>query len=236
MVATLMVATSAAGLWVHELYHDAPWASAAFRGGDLVTLVVAAPALIVALLLSRRGSRRAQLVWAGILAYSVYNCAFYVFGAVFNDVFLLHVALFSLSLFALALTLANLDVAGIGAGFGRRTPVRCISAFLMVVAAGLGGMWIFSSLRFAATGKLPDGVMPASGVHLVYTLDLALVVAAPGAGGHSAVAANGLGLRLGSGAELLWQSASSISCPRPSSKPMRTLPAPRRSTYSSCPW
>lgn len=107
IVALLMVAASAAGLWVHGLYHDALWASTAYRGGDLVTLVVAAPAQTAALLLSRRGSRRAQLVWVGILAYSVYNYAFCVFGSVFNDVFLLHVALFSLSVFALALTLAN---------------------------------------------------------------------------------------------------------------------------------
>jgi hypothetical protein len=176
IVAVVMIAASAAGLWVHGLYQDAPWASAAFRGGDLVTLVVAAPTLVAALLLSRRGSRRAQLVWAGTLAYAVYNFAFSVFGTTFNDIFLLHVALFSLSLFALALTLANLDVAGIGAGVGRRTPARWISAFLLLVAAVLGGMWIFSSLRFAATGELPEGIMPAAGVHLVYTLDLALVV------------------------------------------------------------
>jgi hypothetical protein len=37
-------------------------------------------------------------------------------------------------------------------------------------------MWSFFSLRFAATGRLPEGIMPGSGVHLVYTLDLALVV------------------------------------------------------------
>ena len=176
IVAVLMVAASAAGVWVHGLYKDAPWASAAFRGGDLVTLVVAVPVLVAALLLSRYGSRRAQLVWAGTLVYAVYNGAFSVFGTAFNDVFLLHVALFSLSLFALALTLANLDVAGIAAGFAKRTPARWISAFLLLVAAGLGGMWTFVSLRFAATGELPDGVMPATGLHLVYTLDLSLVV------------------------------------------------------------
>jgi hypothetical protein len=176
MVAVLMVAGSAAGLWVHGLYRDAPWASAAFRGGDLVTLVVAAPTLVAALLLARRGSRRAQLVWAGTLAYAVYTYAFLVFGAAFNDVFLLHVALFCLSLFALALLLANLDVPALAASLGRRTPARWIGAFLLAVAAGLGGMWTFSSLRFALTGRLPDEIMPASGVHLVYTLDLALVV------------------------------------------------------------
>lgn len=176
MIAVLMVVASAAGLWIHELYQDPTSVSAAFRGGDLVTLVVAAPVLAVALLLAVRGSRRAELVWVGVLAYSVYNYAFYVFGAAFNDVFLLHVGLFCLSVFALALALATLDVAGLGGRFGARTPARWIGGYLLATAAVLGGMWSFFSLRFAATGTLPDGVLPASAVHLVYTLDLGLLV------------------------------------------------------------
>ncbi len=68
---------------------------------------MAAPTLVVALLLARRGSRRAQLVW------------------------------------------------------WRPVWVACGPS---------------PRLGFAATGRLPDGVMPASGLHLVYTLDLALVV------------------------------------------------------------
>jgi hypothetical protein len=176
MIAVLMVVASAAGLWIHELYQDPTSVSAAFRGGDLVTLVVAAPVLAVALLLAVRGSRRAELVWVGVLAYSVYNYAFYVFGAAFNDVFLLHVGLFCLSAFALALALATLDVAGLGGRFGARTPARWIGGYLLLTAAVLGGMWSFFSLRFAATGTLPDGVLPASAAHLVYTLDLGLLV------------------------------------------------------------
>jgi hypothetical protein len=175
LVAVLTLAAGAAGLWIHGLYHDAAWASAAFRGGDLVGLLVA-PGLAVALLLAVRGSRRAQLVWVGLLAYSVYNYAFYVFGGTFNDVFLLHVALFSLSVFALALALGNLDVAGIGKRFGARAPARWISAYLLLMAVALGGMWSFYSLRFAVTGRLPDDVLPPSGMHLVYTLDLGLLV------------------------------------------------------------
>jgi hypothetical protein len=60
------------------------------RGLTARELVVAAPALIVALLLSLRSSQRAELVWAGMLAYSAYSYAFYVFGVTFNDLFLLH--------------------------------------------------------------------------------------------------------------------------------------------------
>jgi hypothetical protein len=62
VIAVLMVVASAAGLWLHRLYQDPAWATAAFRGGDLATLLVAAPLLAGALLRSLRGSRRAHLV------------------------------------------------------------------------------------------------------------------------------------------------------------------------------
>ena len=40
---------------------------------------------------ARRGSQAAQAVWLGALAYSVYNYAYFAFGADFNDVFVLHI-------------------------------------------------------------------------------------------------------------------------------------------------
>jgi hypothetical protein len=61
MVAALIAASSAAGLWIPALYRDAPATEAIFRAYDLVSLIVVAPALLVASLLSRRGSVRAQL-------------------------------------------------------------------------------------------------------------------------------------------------------------------------------
>jgi hypothetical protein len=46
---------------------------------------------------------------------------------------------------------------------------------LMLVGAGLAGMWVFYSLRFAFTGALPDEselLLPIQAVHLAYALDL----------------------------------------------------------------
>jgi hypothetical protein len=149
------------------------------RAYDLVTLVIAVPALAIALLPSLRGSPRVQLVWLSTLAYSVYNYAIYVFGSAFNDLFLVHVALFSLSVFALALALANLDVAAMARAFRTRTPVRVVSGLLLLLAVGLGAMWVFYALRFAFTGAFPEEsllVLPAASVHLGYVLDLALLV------------------------------------------------------------
>ncbi|MGZ8578601.1 MAG: hypothetical protein ACXWWX_03605, partial [Actinomycetota bacterium] len=100
-VAALMIAASVAGLVIDGVYREDDWAREALRGGDLVTLMLAAPILIVALTLSIRGSHRAEPVWIGMLIYAVYNYAFYAFGTTFNDLLLLHIALLSMSVFAL---------------------------------------------------------------------------------------------------------------------------------------
>jgi hypothetical protein len=59
-----------------------------------------------------------------MLAYLVYTYAYYLFGPPFNDLFLLHPAVFSSSLFALVLTVCALDVPGVAARFSPRTPRR----------------------------------------------------------------------------------------------------------------
>jgi hypothetical protein len=179
MVAALIAATSAAGLWIPALYRDAPATEAIFRAYDLVSLIVVAPALLVTSLLALRGSVRAQLSWAGLLAYCVYGYAFYVFGAAFNAVFLLHLSVFMLSIVALLFTLANLDVVGIANSFRARTPVRTVSALLLLLAVPIGAFWVYFSLRMAVTGELPADtllVQAESGLHLAYVLDLTLLV------------------------------------------------------------
>jgi hypothetical protein len=179
MIVMLMTVSSAAGLWIPELYRDAPATEAMFRGYDLVSLIILSPGLLAATLLARRGSVRAQLSWAGLLAYCVYGYAFYVFGTVFNDVFLAHVAVFTLSIAALVLTLANLDVASVAGSFGERTPVRSVSVLLLLLAIPIGSLWVFFSLRMAVTGQPPADtllVQSKAGLHLAYVLDLALFV------------------------------------------------------------
>jgi hypothetical protein len=179
LILTLMVIASAGGLLITDLYRDAASVNAMLRAYDLVTLTVVAPVLALVLLPSVRESRRAQLVWVSALAYGAYNYAMYVFGSAFNSFFLMHVALFSLSVFALALALVNLDVTAMARQFRRRAPVRVISGLLLLTGVSLGAMWIFYSLRFAFTGEFPKEsllVLPQEAIHLGYTLDLALLV------------------------------------------------------------
>ncbi|MFC3898378.1 hypothetical protein ACFOWZ_43510 [Lentzea rhizosphaerae] len=181
LVAVLMIVSSVAGLWIPGLYQDPLEVGAMLRAYDLVTLALAAPLLVGSLVMSRRGSVGAQLIWLGVLMYSVYNYAIYVFGSAFNDVFLVHVTVLPLSIAAAVLLLLNLDADEVRGRFRPGTPVRSISVALLLVGLGLAGMWVFHSLRFAFTGAPPgesELVLPMQAVHLAYALDLALFVPA----------------------------------------------------------
>jgi hypothetical protein len=179
-LAILLAAGSAAGLFVDDLYRDPAAVAAMFRAYDLTALMIIAPLLAVTLLPALRRSARAQLLWAGGLAYSVYHSAFYVFGTEFNDIFLIHVAVFSLSVFALGLALANLNVSGIARRFAERTPARLVGGILLFLAGTLAVFWAVPSIRFAFTDELPQEgsklIVPIAITHLGWVLDLSLLV------------------------------------------------------------
>jgi len=177
IIAVLAMVAPAGGLLLDGLYRDNLFVTSAWQGNDLVTLIIAVPVLVGALLFSRRGSRRALLVWMGVLDYMLYNYAFYLFGAAFNRFFLIYVALLALSILALIFGLANLDVHEISRRFRERTPVRWISGYLLLVAVGLSAIYVAQSLGFILTGQLPPIVTrtdhPTS---VVFALDLTLLV------------------------------------------------------------
>jgi hypothetical protein len=177
IIAVLTIVASAGGLLIDDLYRDNAYATSAWQGTDLATLVVAVPLLIAALILAQRGSRRAQLVWLGMLDYTLYNYAYYLFGTTFNRFFLIYVALFTLSIFAPILALSKIDFESVGQGFRAKTPARWIGGYMAFVAAGIGGLWIAQSLSFVATGEVPQFIIQvAHPTSIVFALDLSLVV------------------------------------------------------------
>jgi hypothetical protein len=177
LIAVFATIAAAGGLSIHGLYRDNIWIVSAWRGNDLVTLLVAVPLLVGALLSSRRGSVRAQLVWLGMLAYMLYGYAFYLFGAAFNRFFLVYVALFALSVWGLIVTVPRVDVVRIGGSFSRRTPARLIAAYMLLTGLGLGTAWIAMSLGFVVTGKVPAPVVASDHpTGIVFALDLSLLV------------------------------------------------------------
>jgi hypothetical protein len=151
--------------------------AAGWPGNDLVTLVVAAPLLAGSLVLARRGSDRARLVWPGMLYYTLYNYAFYLFGAAFNPLFLVYVALFALPFFALIFALAGMDVDALSRGFGPRTPVRVVGGAMCLLGGGLGAFWIALSLPGPLAAQTQAIIVRYGGVtNLIAALDLTFIV------------------------------------------------------------
>lgn len=178
LAAALALGAALTGLLVDGVYTGDGSTAEMFRGYDLVTAVVVVPGLAIALR-TRRGSVRAQLACVSLVAYLVYTYAYYLFGTGFNDLFLLHTAVFATALWALVLTLVALDVSSVAERLNPRSPVRVVAGILCALAAGLGGMWIYFAVDNAQTGNLPAGsqlVETDSVVHLGMALDLSLLV------------------------------------------------------------
>ncbi|MBD0292630.1 MAG: hypothetical protein ICV70_03520 [Jiangellaceae bacterium] len=179
LVAALALAASLAGLLIDGIYTGAAATAEMFRGYDLVTAVVVVPSLAVASRLARRGSIRAQLVTTSLLAYLVYTYGYYLFGTGFNDLFLVHTAVFAIGVIALVLTVTDIDVVHVADHFDPRTGVRITAGILGALAVGLGGMWVYFAVDNAITGDVPGGsqlVETDTIVRLGMALDLALLV------------------------------------------------------------
>src|SRR6185437_4934995 len=107
MLAVMALVASAVGVFYPAVFRDTAVTAGNARGTDLVILVVALPALVIAMALTARGSLRAQIVWLGALGYILYNAIFFAFAVAFNPLFLVYIAVLSLALRAfVALLLA----------------------------------------------------------------------------------------------------------------------------------
>lgn len=177
-VAVLAAGAALCGLLLDDIYTGAGSTAQMFRGYDLVTAILIAPALVMAVARARRGSLVGHLAAAALLAALVYTYAFYIFGSGFNDLFLLHLGVFSTALAALVLALARIDVEA-AAQLAARARVWPAAAALALLAVSLGGMWVAAAVTNAVDGAVPAGsalVETVGTVHLSVVLDLGVQV------------------------------------------------------------
>jgi hypothetical protein len=116
------------------------------------------------------------MLWVGSLYYMFYNYAFYVFILPVTKLYLPLIAIFTLSAFALALGLSNLDVEAISRRFSPRTPARPIAVYLLVWAAMVAGLWISQWLKFLFTGTVPQVNGDQNAYRVIAAVDLSFMV------------------------------------------------------------
>lgn len=176
-VAALAAVAALGGLLLPGLYAaETEWAAPQMRGQDAVTLIAA---LLLGALLPAvgRGSGGASLAWIGLLGYMWYTYTAAAFTYRLNTFFLVYVALFSLSTFALVAAGAGIDARAIQAKFDAGTPRRAVAIFLLLLGVLLSVLWLGQLAPFYLNGTLPELVVKAeTPTNFVYVLDLGLVV------------------------------------------------------------
>ncbi len=148
------VTINARGLY----YWDTVSSAAQMQANDLVALVLGLPLLTVSAWLARRGSLRGRLLLAGTLGFILYTYITMCFGAHYNALFLVYVALFSLSLFAFVLVMMSFDLETLPGRFSEKLPRGWIAGLLFFAAAFLSLAWLG---RIAAT--FAPGAVPRAG-------------------------------------------------------------------------
>jgi Na+-transporting methylmalonyl-CoA/oxaloacetate decarboxylase gamma subunit len=101
-----------------------------------------------------------------------------VFGAAFNDMFLVHVIAFSSSIFALIVTAISVDASAIAARYRTGARVRAVAGLLVVVCGVFAILWSSFSISYALSGRLSLGAATLEGMHTVFAIDLSLMVPA----------------------------------------------------------
>ncbi len=160
----------------HGLYrYDTVNSSSQEIGTDIVTLIIGVPLLITGIVLSRKGTLRGQLLLTGALGYFLYTYGAMCFLTAFNPLFLVYVALFSLSLFGFILSMKNLDVDEVTRHISDGFPRRAIATYFIIVAVFLTLAWLGLVASPSLTWTPPNGLESAITM-VIQALDLGVIV------------------------------------------------------------
>ncbi|WP_256290836.1 hypothetical protein [Halobellus inordinatus] len=172
----LAIMGTSVGLFVPEFYRDAEVLLPQLYGQDLLTLGIAVPTLAGALYYAHQGSLRGYVVWLGVTGYLLYTYASYALLTAFNELYLVYVALFGLTLFTLIGGIARIDPTDLEEAFDDH-PVRGYVAFQLLVAGLVALMWLAEVGPASLTGTRPPSIAETTlPVPVIQSLDLGVVV------------------------------------------------------------
>ncbi len=158
-IAILAGIATLSGLFWKGLYkHETISMAAQAMGQDLITLVICIPILLGSLYLIQKNSLRGNLIWMGTIFYFLYSYASMSFLATYNQLFLVYVALFSLSLYTFVYGLLSLNVKTIKESISPGKTSKIAGAFLIFSGAMVALMWIKMIIDSLLTGIAPSAL------------------------------------------------------------------------------
>lgn len=143
---------------------------------DYITLFLAVPLLLTALIRAHNGSLKGRYLLAGTLAYFLVTYLFYLVMGMYNILFLIYAALLGLSFFALSIVILSFEPEQLPGRFSDKTPLSFTGGFLIFNSAAIGLLW----LEIVVPPLFDGSIIPAQTEHyttlIVQGLDLGLLL------------------------------------------------------------
>ena len=144
-------------------------------GWDVVTLLLAAPALLLALRGIARGGLKPRLFAVGILAYFVYQYLMYAVFWALGPLFPVFIALYAASMVAIVWIVSTIDVAALPAQVTERFPRKGMAVYSFAIGLLLIVMWI-PRIATGMRGDLAGAGLLGMPTLTVQAMDLGMLV------------------------------------------------------------
>jgi hypothetical protein len=155
--------------------YDNTFKAVGFRSFDWVSLVIVSPLFVLGILQYQRGQLRGQLLLAALFTYLAYIYLIGAMGNIFNNMFLVWTALFSIGLFGLYFVLAGLDMVYLSEKLAPSFPRKSVSVYVIVVGLILLLQYLSEIISAYATGKPPASLDHYTTLELA-SLELGIMV------------------------------------------------------------
>jgi hypothetical protein len=173
-LAVVAAAGAAATFFIPGVLRGPAVMNGSARGTALVVLVIAIPALLLSMRAAAAGSVRALIVWMGAIAYITYQTVLFIFETPFNQLFLVYLAMFSLSFWSVVSILRQLDLESLRARFSPKLPVRGLATYALIMVVLNALAWLQSVVP-GVLSSAPPSWLDGTGTttNAIYVQDLA---------------------------------------------------------------
>jgi hypothetical protein len=161
-------------------YYDTVSSAAQMQGNDFIALILGMPLLVISSVMAgvypagRSGSLRGRLLLAGTLGFFLYTYLSMSMLTAYNMLFLVYVALFTMSLYAFILCMLSFDLADLPRHFSDKLPRGWIAGVLFAVGGFLSLAWVGRVVTELLNPQIPAALENTT-TRVIQALDLSLI-------------------------------------------------------------
>lgn len=156
-------------------YYDTVSSAAQMQGNDFIALILGLPLLVISSVMAFGGSLRGRLLLTGTMGFFLYTYLSMSMLTAYNMLFLVYVALFTMSLYAFILCMLSFDLEDLPRHFSDKLPHGWIAGVLFAVGGFLFLAWIGRVVPELLNPQIPAALENTT-TRVIQALDLSLIV------------------------------------------------------------